>query len=139
MLKELLQTNIPSIVKEFGKLTKEKDPYYFGSWDSIDGDLVLRYWFWNRGHSAKNRKRVLVNEIEDLLRHCTKNGTIRRSDFESKCLKTNGDGPCGFAMAGRILEGLDIVEYDPTLHEFRITNMDKALKLVKQDTIESKM
>jgi hypothetical protein len=111
MLEQVLRSVIPSRFDMFPKLTPGRDPYHFDSWDKErrTGRAVLRYWFWNRGRTKKNRKRVFVGEIETLLRRAYHTGTINRGDFNTCCPRTNSDGGCGFAVIIGILDFFRVV------------------------------
>ena len=113
MLEQALKNLIPNHSKVFPKLTPDRDPYYFDSWD-VDRDSgkpLLRYWFWNRERTKKYKKRVFVHEIESLLRNTCHTGTITKGDFKSYCPRTNSDGGCGFAVIIGILEYFHLVEH----------------------------
>src|SRR6266498_239196 len=104
MLEETLRKIIPSQLKSFRKLTAGHDLYYFGSWDIDNDTSILRYWFWNRSKTKQNKKRVFINEIEELLKYSLLAKGISRQDFQMYCPRTLNDGPCGFAVTIRILE-----------------------------------
>jgi hypothetical protein len=110
MLEAVLRNEIPSNLSTFDKLTEGQDPYFFDKWDKENGTLILRYWFWDKNKIKKNRKRVFINEIESLLRNGISKNSITRDDFRVHCPRTNGDGPCGFAVTIRTLEHLRVVE-----------------------------
>ena len=109
MLEQTLQKVIPSQLSNFRKLTEGYDPYCFASWDKEDSILILRYWFWNKTQTKKNKKRVFVNEVEELLKNSLRVKKITRCEFKKYCPRTQGDGPCGFAVTIRILEHFQIV------------------------------
>jgi hypothetical protein len=106
MLEQVLKAVIPSQLQVFPKLTPDRDPYYFSSWDleETTGEPILRYWFWSRDGVRKHRKRVFVREAEHLLKNAIGTGRITKCDFEKYCPRTNGDGGCGFAVIIAILK-----------------------------------
>lgn len=111
MLEYVLKVLIPTQVHVFPKLTKSTDPYYFDRWDHDGGtgSAILRYWFWSRDRSSKNRKRVFIAEAERLLKDTLDAGKITREDFKRYCPKTNRDGGCGFAVIIAVFESLGMV------------------------------
>ena len=115
-LERMVREAIPAKLDTFPKLREDSDPYHFRDWE---GETILRYWFWNRKGDKKRSKRVFINEIEPLVRHCFSKGSIERSDYKLHCPKTKSDGPCGLAVMGRILEFLSIAKYDRHLRRFR--------------------
>ncbi|MFW6116297.1 MAG: hypothetical protein ACOC6F_01090 [bacterium] len=132
MLEDVLKTLIPSEIRVFPKLTKNTEPYHFDRWDhDMDtGSAVLRYWFWSRDRSSKNRKRVFVAEAERLLRNTVKAGSITREDFKRHCPKTNRDGGCGFAVIIAVFESLGMVCHTEKRGVYAITNRELARVLV---------
>ena len=110
MLEQTLKKVIPHELNSFSKLTEGHDPYYFTSWAEENGMPILRYWFWNRTKTRKNKKRVFVNEIEELLKHSQRMRRIIRSDYLRYCPRTNSSGDCGFAVIISILEHFQVVE-----------------------------
>ena len=110
MLEPALKKVIPSELNSFNKLTKGRTPYYFTAWDEIEGVSILRYWFWNKTKTKKNKKRVFVSEIETLLKHMQSADKITRGDYRQSCPRTNGDGTCGFAVIIWILEYFQVVK-----------------------------
>ncbi len=111
MLKKELKSIVPSRYNKFDKLESE-DPYYFDSW-GIDkyGNECLYYWFYSRNKSKKNQKRVVVSEVDNLLRNSINKTIITKSDFEKYCPTTLSAGPCGYAVIVRLLEYLGIAQY----------------------------
>jgi len=112
VLEQALKNTMPNHLKIFPKLTSDRDPCHFDSWDvdKDSGETLLRYWFWNRERTKKNKKRVFVREMESLLRKTCHTGAITRGNFESYCPRTNSDGGCGFAVIISILEYFHLVE-----------------------------
>lgn len=111
-MEQILTKIIPSELDEFPKLISDSAPYYFSRWDreSNTGDLILRYWFWDKSKTRKNYKRVFVIEISQLITKALANGYITRGDFKIYCPKTNGAGECGFAVIIAILDFWGLVE-----------------------------
>jgi hypothetical protein len=128
MLEHVLKSLIPSEIRVFPKLTKSKDPYYFYRWDQDKdtGSAILRYWFWSRDRSRKNRKRVFVSETERLLENTLDAGEITRGDFKQYCPKTNRDGGCGFAVIVGVFESLGIVCHTEQRGVYAIVDREMA-------------
>jgi len=111
MLKDELRAMIPSKYNKFDKLESE-DPYHFDSWGMDKyGNECLYYWFYSKDKSKRNQKRVVISEIENLLRDNVNQEIIKRSDFEEHCPVTLSAGPCGYAVTVRLLEYLGIAKY----------------------------
>ena len=112
MLKKELQKIIPLELNEFSKLNNTDTPYYFECWDRDKrwNELILRYWFWNRAGNKKNYKRLFINELDALIKISLENGYLLRSDFNRICIRTYGDGPCGFTVIVAILEHLKVIQ-----------------------------
>jgi hypothetical protein len=106
-----LRQLIPSAVNMFQKLTAG-DPYRFESW-SIDryGAACMYYWFKSKDESRENHKRTPVSELRTALQHLQATGTLDRTAFKTNCPVSQSAGPCGFAVAGRILEALGVARY----------------------------
>ena len=131
MLEKRIKEVVPEHLKQFSKLTPGHDPYYFDAWDNEVTETIIRYWFWNKGRTKKNRKRVFVSEITVLLKNKLGDRQIDRGDFELFCPKTNRDGGCGFAVIIRILEYLDIVRFNSG--QYQIHNPSETLRLLNQN------
>ena len=132
MLEQRLKGMIPNTYSIFPKLERG-DPYHFNCWDSdINGDLCLYYWFWNKNQTKKNKRRVVIAEMEELIRNSLKKGCITRKDFQSCCPISESAGPCGFAVVGRMLEYLDIAKYSGRCG-FKITDEKVAESLLEND------
>ena len=103
-----LQSIIPEMLSDFSKITKIGDPYFFEKWDMDirSNKPILRYWFWNKEKTYRNKKRLFINEFEAFLRIALESGYLLRSDYKKVCPKTNSDGTCGFAVIVAILEYL---------------------------------
>lgn len=61
MLEQTLKKVIPQQLSSFQKLKEGHDPIYFDSWDREAGAPILRYWFWDRTKTRKNKKRIFIN------------------------------------------------------------------------------
>jgi hypothetical protein len=130
MVEQALKQVIPSQLSIFKKLTPGHDPYHFGSWDKEGGVPILRYWFWIKAKTKKERKRVFINEVGSLLKLALQADYISRSDFRNSCPLTIDDGECGYAVTMRIFEYFQIVE---VLHgKCRIKNREKIKELLGQ-------
>jgi hypothetical protein len=105
-----LQRAIPAEIRKFPKLTAG-DPYEFISWDTDEdgGGAILRYWFWDRTRTKRNRKRVFVREMAALLANAGSADAIARQEFDILCPRTRGDGSCGFAVVLGILRHYGVV------------------------------
>jgi len=126
-LEKIVREVIPAKLGTFRKLRGGGDPYHFKEWE---GEEILRYWFWNRERNKKISKRVFINEIAPLVKHCVSKGTIERSDFKLHCPKTHRDGSCGLAVIGRILDFFSIAKYDQHLRKHIITESTIKISLV---------
>lgn len=132
MLEQSLKKIIPNTYSTFPKLERG-DPYNFNRWDlDINGDLCLYYWFWNKNQTKKNKKRVVISEMEELIRNSLKKGYINREDFQNCCPISESAGPCGFAVVGRMLEYLDIAKHLGRVG-FEITDEKLAESLLEND------
>ena len=111
MLKDELRAMIPSKYNKFDKLESE-DPYHFDSWGMDKyGNECLYYWFYSKDKSKRNQKRVVISEIENLLRDNVNQEIINRSNFRDCCKTTFKAGECGYAVIARLLEYLGIAKY----------------------------
>jgi hypothetical protein len=128
MLEQTLKKAIPSQLSSFNKLTDGYDPYYFASWEKEEGISILRYWFWDKTKTRKNKKRVFINEIEELLKHSLPGNIITRDDFRKFCPRTLSDGPCGFAITIRILEYFQVVKV--ANGEYEVKSVEKIHELL---------
>jgi len=128
MLEQTLKKAIPHQLSSFRKLTDGHDPYYFASWDKEDGVSILRYWFWNKIKTRKNRRRIFINEIEELLKYSLRVQRITRKDYQQYCPRTMSDGPCGFAVIIRVLEHFQVVEVADG--EYRVKSVEKIHELL---------
>ena len=133
MLEQRLREIIPKPNSTFPKL-ESGDPYHFDHWRADSkGEMCLYYWFWNKNRTKKNKKRVVISEVEKLIRNCLTRGQITRDDFRIYCSISESAGPCGFAVMGRMLEYLGIAQYLGWGRGFEIINGDLAQSLVKQN------
>lgn len=106
-----LKNIIPSKFSEFQKLTKG-DPYYFDKWGTDSSqNSCLYYWFWSKDKTHKNRKRIVISEIDSLIRNSKDKGFFDRNDFDLYCSTSASAGSCGFAVMGRVLEYLNKAKY----------------------------
>jgi hypothetical protein len=128
MLAQTLKKAIPNELSIFEKLTEGHDPYYFYVWDEEDNVSILRYWFWDKTNTRKNRKRVFVDETEALLSNVQRARNITRGDYERYCPRTYRDGGCGFAVIIRVLEHFQVVEVVGS--EYRIQSLEKIRRLL---------
>jgi len=114
MLEKELKILIPKKLSDFPKIRRIGDPYHFYKWDLDQNQQnpILRYWFWNDKKTRKFRKRVFINEFEDLLKLALDCNGLNRTDFERVCPNTKSDGGCGFAVIVGILEYLQVVELE---------------------------
>lgn len=128
MIYQQIKKVVPRYLNRFDKLTPDHDPYYFDSWVTGGPGTILRYWFWNRDKTKKNKKRVFLSEIDDLLKCKILNSEIARNDFERYCPKTNGDGGGGYAVIIRILEHLGVVQSIDG--RFQIQNRDEIQRMI---------
>ncbi|MDI6811278.1 MAG: hypothetical protein QMD80_06375 [archaeon] len=111
MLKQRLREIIPNPNSTFPKL-ESGDQYYFDQWGTdLNNEMCLYYWFWDRNRNKKNKKRVVISEVEELIRICLTRGQITRDDFRIYCPVSESAGPCGFAVTVRMLEYLGIGQY----------------------------
>jgi len=133
MLEQRLREIILNPNSTFPKL-ESGDPYYFDQWRiDLNGEMCLYYWFWNKNRTKKNKKRVVISEVEKLIRNCLTRGQINRKDFEEYCHTSNSDGACGFAVTGRMLEYLGIAQYLGWGRGFEIIDVDLARSLIRQN------
>lgn len=80
MLEQRLREIIPNPIDKFKELEKEKH-YFFDGWrKDRKGEKCLYYWFWNLERTGKNKKRVVISEVKDLIRNCLTRGYISRED-----------------------------------------------------------
>lgn len=131
MLEQRLREIIPNTISKFPKL-ESGDPYYFDHWDiDLNNEMCLYYWFWNKNRTKKNKKRVVISEIKELIRNCLTRGQITNEDFKNYCPVSESAGPCGFAVTGRLLEYLSIARYLGRGLGFEIIDKDLARSLIR--------
>jgi hypothetical protein len=106
-----LRDLIPKGMREFQKLETGK-PYYFDQWgDDISGLPCLYYWFYSHDGDKRNKKRVIVPDMEEAFAHYMNTGSFDRRAYQRFCPVSASGGPCGFVVVGRILEALDAAVY----------------------------
>ena len=131
MLESVLHLLIPAHVDTFAKL-RGGDPYHFDHWETDpSGSKNLKYWFWNRKKSNKNRKRAPVSEIRIALGHVRNAGVFKQETYQAICPVASADGPCGFAVIGRTFEALSVARYAGHGAGFRLINADEATRLLE--------
>ena len=127
-----LREIIPNKYSTFPKLGKG-DPYHFDHWgQDTNGEDCMYYWFWNKDQTKKNKKRVVISEIDDLIENNISNGHISREDFKNSCPISESAGSCGFTVVGRVLECLGIAKYLGRGSGFEITDQKLAKSLLKE-------
>lgn len=130
MLETRLRQMIPAQADTFAKLTDDKDPYHFDCWrEDRSGSPCLKYWFLARDGVKKNKKRLPISEIRAALQQLLITGALNRKEFEKACPKAKSDGPCGFAVVGRILEALHVASFSGRIG-FKLTNANEATQLL---------
>jgi hypothetical protein len=105
---------------------------YFSKWHTdVNKQIYLYYWFYDTDKIKKNIKRVVINELEELLRYSMQNNIsiINRKLFESICNTTYRDGLCGYCVSIRLFEFLGIAEYQGS-KGFSLTNKEKIKHLL---------
>jgi hypothetical protein len=126
----ILRKLIPATVNVFKKL-EVGDPYHFDHWaNDRSGATCMYYWFSSRTGSKKNCKRVLVSEVRTALKHLRTTGALDRKSFRILCPISESAGPCGFAVAGRMLEELGVATYSNRHVGFTLTDRVKAASLL---------
>lgn len=131
VLDRSLREIIPDKYSTFPKLEKG-DPYHFDHWGKdTNGEDCLYYWFWNKDQTKKNKKRVVISEIDALIENKISNGHISRDDFKKLCPISESAGSCGYTVVGRMLEYLEIAKYLGRGSGFEITDHKLAKSLLK--------
>ncbi len=129
-LEKLLKEKIDGNEIVFNKL-ESNDPYYF---DRIGkdkyGNVCLYYWFWDKTHNRKNKKRVVISEIENLIKSCLSKECIRNIDYKEHCPVTATPGSCGFSVIVRILEAFNLGRYLSRKEGFKFINKNLAESLL---------
>ena len=125
MLEQRLREIIPKPINKFKQLRKKK--YYFvdGWRKDKNGEMCLYYVVGNN-----NKKRVVISEVEKLIRNCLTQGQISREDFRIYCPVSESAGPCGFAVTVRMLEYLGIGQYLGRGLGFEIIDVDSAERTI---------
>jgi hypothetical protein len=126
MLESTLHRLIPNEVSTFAKLRHGK-PYHFDRWENG----CLYYWFEG---VTKHTKRLPKSEIRSALRQLRDTGWIHQKTFGEICRTARSDGPCGFAVLGRIFEAMGVAVYSGNAG-FKLTNADEATKLLEEKPI----
>lgn len=114
MLLQRFQEIIPNPHFEFPKGGNDEDPYVFVKWaEDRAGNFCMYYKFPSRDGTKMNQKRVVVKELESLLRGRLDADALwsDRAIFEQTCPITNGAGSCGFIVSVRMFEYLRIAAY----------------------------
>ena len=132
MLETALSYLMPERVNTFAKLTNRGEPYSFDHWTADFGGC-LYYRFPSRDGNRWNRKRVPVLEIRAALEELIRDGGFTRAAFQKLCAISSSDGPCGFAVIGRILEALNVARY--TSAGFRLTDANQAHALLRNCSV----
>ena len=133
MLIKNMKAAIPSKLSSFRKLENRGDPYYFDHWGiDLNNEECMYYWFFSKDRYRKNKKRVIINEVEKLLESVIISNDLKisRADFEKLCPITLSVGPCGFAVITRILEFLEIGEYIKN-QGFEIYDKDEVQRILE--------
>lgn len=91
---------------EFQKLRGHGSPYLCAGWHRDTSGVLCMYYEFS-GH----RKRAPLPEIEAAADHLTAGNIFDRPAFRLLCPVANRDGPCGFAVIGRILEKVFGAQY----------------------------
>jgi hypothetical protein len=131
MLLSTLHRLIPSAVNTFAKL-EHGEPYHFDCWrDDHAGSPCLYYWFFGHDGVKRNKKRGPVAEIGAALRRLRNARVLSREMFQEVCPIAESAGPCGFAVVGRIFEGLHVAAYLGRGTGFRLIDADRATKLLE--------
>jgi hypothetical protein len=128
MLEVILYRLIPEEVRKFDKLNHGV-PYLFDRWNDLDGSLCLYYRVKARNGVKKNKKRLPVAEIRAALHQLETAGVFTRESYRRICPIAETDGPCGFAVLGRILEALHVAVYSGR-NGFKLTDASKLANLL---------
>lgn len=114
MLLQRLQEIIPKPYFEFPKGLNDEDPYVFVKWaEDRAGNYCMYYKFPSRNGQKMNQKRVVIKELEILLRNRLEVNDlwISRETFNQHYPITKSAGTCGFVVSCRMLEYLKIATY----------------------------
>jgi len=76
---------------------------------------LLRCYRWKKRYS----KRIPLKELKTAAKKFSDTGKFTRDDFNRLCPVASGDGPCAFAVIGRILEALYGAKYEEWTGTFR--------------------
>lgn len=106
-----LRKLIPETVNEFAKL-KAGEPYHFDRWEQDhSGTPCLYYTFSSHDGATRNRKRVIISEIETAFEALQRTGRFDRNAYRALCPQSESSGRCGFVVVGRIFEALGEARY----------------------------
>jgi hypothetical protein len=97
-LYKALRNIVPDTYTTFKYLTRNNN-YHFSEWSATtENKIYLYYWFFAKDKIGKNTKRVVIQELESLLRHCIQKNIpiVDRTLFESIYPKTYRSGLCGY-------------------------------------------
>jgi hypothetical protein len=130
MLEATLHRLIPVKVSTFSKLN-HGEPYQFDRWQNDRfASPCLYYWFKSRDGIKRNTKRVPVSEIRAALCQLRNANVLSRETFKKVCPVAQSDGPCGFAVVGRIFEALGVAVYSGQ-NGFKLTDANEVAKLLE--------
>jgi hypothetical protein len=106
-----LRDLIPKVMRDFRKL-ETGEPYHFDQWaDDRSGSTGLYYWFYSHDRDKRNKKRVIVSEIQEAFGDYVNTGSFDRHAYRKVCPVSATSAPCGFVVVGRIFEALDGAVY----------------------------
>jgi hypothetical protein len=121
----MLVTELRRVVNQnttFPKLKGVNEPYPFHDW-SGDGSY-FRYTVKHKG--GITHKRVVVQEIHNLLNHClSTNQNATRDVVNQYCPTTSSDGPCGFAVIAGVFSLLGVGGYKGSRTGIRIDDTER--------------
>jgi hypothetical protein len=119
----------------FSKLTSSEAPYRFVDWQLDKAHRRCLYYEFdaNDPTADDHEKRVPVEELVAAIGACATHGFFDRALFAKSCPVAKSAGDCGFAVTGRCLELLEVAEYAPDKHFFKLTNEARAKLLTALD------
>jgi len=121
-VRDKIRELIPRRLAEFPKLESSGEPYRFYKWD-YDKNGYLCLYYIVTGGKKEYSKRIPIEEIESAIIRFLKTGKFDREDYRELCPIANRDGPCGFAIIGRILEVLYGARYEGRSKGFRKSSL----------------
>lgn len=130
-LYKALRNIVPDTYSTFKYLTRNND-YHFSEWSATtENQICLYYWFFAKDKIRKNKKRVVMQELESLLSHCIQKNIpiVDRSLFESICKITYSSGPCGYCVSIRLFEFLGIAKYQGS-NGFELIDKEKIKQIL---------